>query len=36
LGVWALAGFSFGIVSSIAVSVVSAIYLFRILRAYYR
>ncbi len=36
LGVWALAGFSFGIVSSIAVSIVSAIYLFRILRAYYR
>ena len=36
LGVWALAGFSFGMASSIAVSAVSAVYLFRILRAYYR
>lgn len=36
LGVWALAGFSFGIISSMALTAVSAVYLFRILRAYYR
>ncbi|MCZ6831973.1 MAG: hypothetical protein O7F73_20775 [Gammaproteobacteria bacterium] len=36
LGVWALSGFSFGIMSSTALSVVSAIYLLRIMRAYYR
>jgi hypothetical protein len=35
LGVWALAGFSFGIISSFLVSAVSAVYLVRILRAYY-
>ena len=36
LAVWALAGFSFGVTSSIAFTAVSAVYLFRILRAYYR
>ncbi len=36
LGVWALSGFSFGILSWTALSVVSAIYLLRIMRAYYR
>lgn len=36
VGVWALAGFSLGIVSSLLVTAVSAVYLFRILRAYYR
>jgi hypothetical protein len=36
LGVWAVSGFSFGIMSWTALSVVSAIYLLRIMRAYYR
>jgi len=34
--VWALAGFSFGVTSSLLFTGLSAIYLFRILRAYYR
>lgn len=34
--VWAGAGFSFGVTSSLLFTGVSAIYLFRILRAYYR
>jgi hypothetical protein len=36
LGIWALAGFSFGIGSSLLFTVVSLVYLVRILRAYYR
>ena len=36
LAIWALAGFSFGKASSLLFTGVSALYLFRILRAYYR
>jgi hypothetical protein len=36
LGVWALAGFSFGAISSSIFTAVCIVYLFRILRAYYR
>ena len=36
LAIWALAGFSLGITSSILFTAVSLVYLVRILRAYYR
>jgi hypothetical protein len=36
LGIWALSGFSLEVVSTTAISAASAVYLLRILRAYYR
>lgn len=36
VGIWALSGFSLGIGSSLMLTLVSGIYLVRILRAYYR
>jgi hypothetical protein len=36
LGVWAVSGFSMGLVSWTALSAVSAVYLLRIMRAYFR